>query len=348
MPKDNSTDSYTMEEEVPSPNFKCLDFYQKRKKGKYRLCAAPDTSFAVADTHCHLEMFENPEWTIIRAAFHNVSFLACVLDSTDDGIEGLNKVEDAYAKAEALLPQVLERVSCEGKQAQERVTIKAAEEEPEFCLDKDAICENAQLPKLRYIIGTHPHHAKHFDGAQEKNLYDMLKHKRACCVGEIGLDYHYDLSPRDAQREVFKTQLQIAKELKLPVSLHLREAHSDALEILDEIGFDEYGTLLHCFNLGPEDLKPWLEAGCYIALGGPLTFKNSESTREAAKLIPKDKLLTETDAPFMTPEPLRGDACFPDHVIFNAQMLYDVCGNGESRQTFYSQIYQNALELLDR
>lgn len=304
---------------------------------------APDTSFAVADTHCHLEMLDNPQWAIIRAALHNVGFLACVIDSTDDGVEGLQIVEDAYKLAEELLPEVVERIKLEGKQALDQVVIKQGDT-PDFCLDLNSVVKEPKLPELKYIIGTHPHHAKFWDSKQEKNLREMLKHPRACCVGEIGLDYHYDLSPRQDQVRVFKEQLKIADELDFPVSLHLREAHCEALKIFDEIGFCCAGTLLHCFNLGPDDLKPWLKADCYIALGGPLTFKKSEDTREAVKLIPQDRMLTETDAPFMTPEPLRGDTCFPDHVIFNAQVLCECCSNLESKQKFYSQIYDNAIK----
>lgn len=278
---------------------------------------------------------------------HNVSFIACVIDSTDDGFEGMKIVEEAYAKAEQMLPDVLEQIKNEGRQASDDVVIKAAEQKPEFCLDLDAICEEPKLPRLRYIVGTHPHHAKYWDAKQEKTLLEMAKNEKTSCIGEIGLDYHYDLSPRKDQIEVFKAQLKIAEDLGLPVSLHLREAHDDALKCFDEIGFSSCGTLLHCFNLGPKDLTPWLDADCYIALGGPVTFKKSDETREAVKMIPKNRLLTETDAPFMTPEPLRGDTCFPDHVIYNAKMLYDILGDN-NRQDFYSQIYQNALDLLDR
>ena len=230
------------------------DFYEKRKKGKFRLVQPPDTSFPVADTHCHFEMFEDPAWNFVRCAVHNVNFIACVLDSTDDGAQGMAKVEEAYLGSEALLE--LEA----SKQAEYNNT-----SDPEGAMPP--------TPRLRYIVGTHPHHAKKWDDAQEKNLREMLKNPKVSCVGEIGLDYHYDFSPKKDQIDVFKQQLKIADELGFPVSLHLRESHDDALKIFEEVGFCKHGTLLHCFNLGPEDLKPWVEAGCYIAIGGPVTFK---------------------------------------------------------------------------
>lgn len=340
MSKDNSTDSY-IENEILSPNYFCTDFYKKRKKSKYRLELAPDVSFPVADTHCHIEMFDKPQWTLIRCALHNVSFVACVVDSTDDGYQGINKVEEAYRQAEIMLPDVLERIKNEGKQVSVPVIIRGDVEQPEFCLNLDAVVKEPQLPELCYIVGTHPHYAKDFDSVAENNLYKMLKNPKVRCVGEIGLDYHYDLSPHDVQVKVFKRQLEIANELKLPVALHLRESHEDALKVFEELGFNEYGTLLHCFNLGSKELKPWVDAGCYVALGGPVTFKNSDETRDAVGMIPKDKLLSETDAPFMTPEPLRGDTCFPDHVIFNVAKLCEVTDNKSNKEQFYRQLLEN-------
>lgn len=346
MAKDNTTDSYTMDDEL-SPNFYSVDFYQKRKKGKFRLCLAPKCCFPVADTHCHVEMFERPWWVFIRAAVHNVGFIACVVDSTDDGIEGIKKVDLAYKKASQMLPDIIDQINNSKDNYDDQITIQLGDS-PALCLDKDSICKNPKMPCVRYIVGTHPHYAKNFDEAQEQNLRKMLKNPKVACVGEIGLDFHYDLSPRDLQVEVFKKQLKIADELGFPVSLHLREAHDVALKVFKEIGFSKHGVLLHCFNLGPKELKPWVDAGCYIALGGPLTFKKSFETREAVKMIHQDKLLTETDAPFMTPEPVRGDTCFSDHVIFTADKLCEVLDKYSCKQSFYAQMMDNAQSLLNR
>ena len=178
----------------------------------------------------------------------------------------------------------------------------------------------------------------------------MLKDPRVAALGEIGLDYHYDFSPRDDQREAFRRQLRLAKEAGLPVALHLREAHDEALAIMREEGFPEAGTLLHCFNLDWATLEPWVEAGCYVAFGGALTFKNADDTREAAARVPADRLLTETDAPYMTPEPMRGMTCLPDHVLFTAERLAEACGRapGTQREEFLARLMDNARELLDR
>ena len=201
-------------------------------------------------------------------------------------------------------------------------------------------------------MGCHPHNAKHYDDALEAVLRERLHDARVSALGEIGLDYHYDFSPREDQREAFRRQIRLAKEAGLPVILHMREAHDDGFAILEEEGFPEAGTLLHCFNLDAAEMARWVEAGCFIAFGGPLTFKRADDVREAARLVPVDRLLTETDAPYMTPEPLRGTTCGPEHVIFTAAVLADVRGlEGDrtpARWELMRQTRQNALALLDR
>lgn len=206
------------------------------------------------------------------------------------------------------------------------------------------------MPRVRIAVGCHPHNAKFYNDGLEADLRALLMDPRVSALGEIGLDYHYDFSPRDDQRDAFRRQIRLAKECGLPIALHLREAHDEALAIMREEGFPEAGTLLHCFNLDWATLEPWVEADCYVAFGGALTFKNADDTREAAARVPANRLLTETDAPYMTPEPMRGITCLPDHVLFTAACLAEVrgCEPGTAREAFLAQLMDNARALLDR
>ena len=199
-------------------------------------------------------------------------------------------------------------------------------------------------------MGCHPHNAKFYDDDLERTLLERLADPRVSAVGEIGLDYHYDFSPREDQREAFRRQIRVAKQAGLPVVLHIREAHDDAFAILQEEGFPKAGTLLHCFNLDWAELERWVEAGCHVAFGGPVTFKHADEVRDAAARVPEELLLTETDAPYMTPEPLRGTTCGPEHVVFTAEKLCEVrdLAFGEERETFLRKLLANAYELLDR
>ncbi|WP_428421021.1 TatD family hydrolase [Paraeggerthella hominis] len=206
------------------------------------------------------------------------------------------------------------------------------------------------MPRIRIATGCHPHNARYYDDGLEADLRARLADPRVCAVGEIGLDFHYDFSPREDQRRAFRRQVRLAKEAGLPVVLHVREAHDEALALMREEGFPTAGTLLHCFNLGWDVLEPWVEEGCYVAFGGPLTFKNADDVRDAAPRVPENRLVTETDAPYMTPEPMRGMTCGPEHVIFTAERMAQVrgCEPGQDRATLLERMMKNARDLLDR
>ncbi len=167
-----------------------------------------------------------------------------------------------------------------------------------------------------------------------------------CAIGEIGLDYHYDYSPREVQRDVFRRQLELAHELQLPAVIHLREAHEDGLAILREAGVPAAGCILHCYNLGAEPMRPFVELGCYVSFAGPVTFKKSEEIREATALVPADRILTETDCPFMAPEPFRGRKNEPAYTVFTAARIAEA--RGDSLGDFASAAYANALRVLDQ
>ena len=135
----------------------------------------------------------------------------------------------------------------------------------------------------------------------------------------------------------------------MPVVLRVREAHDEAFELLSEEGFPPAGVLLHCCTIGPDELAPWVEAGCFVAFGGALTFNNGDAVRASAAIVPEDRLLTETDAPYMAPKPFRGSTCEPAHAAFTAERLAEVRGvDGEARAQLLKRIARTTRSLLDR
>ena len=176
-------------------------------------------------------------------------------------------------------------------------------------------------------VGVHPHDAKLYDDAAETHLIELAKREKTIAWGEIGLDYYYDHSPREVQREVFRRQIKTAKELDLPVIIHSREADDETVEILA----DEYKTLgrggvMHCFGGTAEMAQAMLDVGFYISFAGNVTFKKAENLREAAQIVPLDKLLIETDCPFLAPVPNRGKRNEPSFVVHTARFLADFYG----------------------
>ncbi|MCL2818545.1 MAG: TatD family hydrolase [Actinomycetia bacterium] len=176
-------------------------------------------------------------------------------------------------------------------------------------------------PETHIIVGTHPHDAARTDEQAMDDIRRFAQDPRVVGLGEIGLDYHYDHSPRDVQRDIYAQQLQLAHELDLPVCIHLREAHGDGLRILTEQGVPAQGAILHCFGLEYEVAQPFLDLGCYVSFAGPITFKKAAEVRDAAARIPLDRLLSETDSPFLSPEPHRGKKNEPARVRYIVNAL---------------------------
>jgi len=171
------------------------------------------------------------------------------------------------------------------------------------------------------LLGVHPNDAVKWND----NLIDKIKNfistnKKIAGIGEIGLDYHYGKEDATIQREVFIKQLKLANELNLPVCVHDRDAHGETLEILKEHNKNSK-IVMHCFSGSVEFMRECLKMGMYIALGGVVTFKNAQKTHEVAREIPLDRLLLETDAPFLTPEPHRGQENYPAYTKFVAERI---------------------------
>ncbi len=177
-------------------------------------------------------------------------------------------------------------------------------------------------------VGVHPHDAKLYDAAAEAHLIELAKREKVVAWGEIGLDYFYDHSPREVQRDVFRRQIKTAKELNLPVIIHSREADDETVEILTEEYKENLGRggVMHCFGGSAAMAQAMLDVGFYISFAGNVTFKKAENLREAAQIVPLNKLLIETDCPFLAPVPNRGKRNEPAFVVHTAQFLADFYG----------------------
>ncbi len=179
-------------------------------------------------------------------------------------------------------------------------------------------------------VGVHPHDAKLYDETAEGLLLEFVRDRRVVAVGEIGLDYHYDNSPREVQREVFARQLRLAREEGLPVIIHSRDADEETLEILRaEYAGAERGGVMHCFGGGPALAEGALALGFYISFAGNVTFKKADALREVALNIPFDRLLVETDCPYLAPVPHRGRRNEPAYVAATARFLAELRGVGD-------------------
>lgn len=178
-------------------------------------------------------------------------------------------------------------------------------------------------------IGVHPHDAKSFDPAAEKRLIDLAKSSRKVVAwGEIGLDFYYDHSPRPLQAQVFRRQIHIARDLNLPIIIHSRDADEETVRILtEECGNEDFrGGIMHCFGGSAAMAEDLMKIGFLISFAGNVTFKKAGNLRDAARAVPLERLLIETDCPFLTPVPFRGRRNEPMYVVETARFLADFYG----------------------
>jgi TatD DNase family protein len=217
-------------------------------------------------------------------------------------------------------------------------------DEEEYELDREKVLERARGAGVVYInnvgynlessrraitlaenndmvyasVGFHPHNAGEAGPDYLNELKLMAAHPRVVALGEIGLDYYRDLSPRELQRKVFREQLKLARELSLPVIIHDRDAHGDLMDILRELGVGTAGGVMHCYSGSWEMAQELLTMGFYISFAGPVTYQNSSRLKDVAGRVPIDRLLIETDAPYLSPAPHRGKRNEPSYIAFTA------------------------------
>jgi TatD DNase family protein len=182
-------------------------------------------------------------------------------------------------------------------------------------------------PAFYATVGIHPHDAAKAGPGDFRRLSDLLSHPKALAVGEIGLDYHYDFSPREVQKSAFMEQMGIAAAAKKPIIIHTREAWDDTLALIEQHWTPHsIGGIMHCFSGGPEEARRALDLGFYLSFGGIVTFPKALAVQEAAKTTPRDRILIETDAPYLAPVPKRGKRNEPALMVHTARKLAELRG----------------------
>ena len=205
---------------------------------------------------------------------------------------------------------------------------------------RDALALAEKYPFFWCSVGIHPHEAEDAPADYLDQLKELVKNPRVRAIGEIGLDFHYDFSPRDIQHRVFEEQLILAKELDMPVIIHDREAHGETMELLTK--YRPKGVV-HCFSGSAEMAGQVAELGMYVGFTGTVTFKNARKPLEAVAAVPADRLLIETDCPYMAPEPLRGRRCDSSMLPYTAAAMAAV--RGITPQQLVDLTAQNACRL---
>ena len=183
-----------------------------------------------------------------------------------------------------------------------------------------------KYPFIYAAVGVHPEECQNLTDLDIEKLKEFVGHKKVCAIGEIGLDYHYDDVEKAIQQKWFDRQLSLAEEVNLPVIIHDREAHADCIEILKKHDINRIGGVLHCYSGSPEMAKELLPTGIYFGFGGTLTFKNAKKVRLSAEAIPLDRILLETDCPYLAPEQVRGKRNSSLFMHYVAEKLAEIKG----------------------
>jgi TatD DNase family protein len=195
-----------------------------------------------------------------------------------------------------------------------------------LALAREAVELAERRPDVVATVGVHPHDASSWDDVLEAELEALAARPRVVAVGEVGLDYHYEHSPREKQRSVFARAIALAKRVKKPLVIHTRSAPEDTLDVLAAEGARDAGGIIHCFSEDRAFATRALELGFYLSFSGILTFKNARAVHEVAAWAPQDRLLVETDSPYLAPVPLRGKKCEPAFVTHTVARLAELRG----------------------
>jgi TatD DNase family protein len=188
-----------------------------------------------------------------------------------------------------------------------------------------AVALAERFDNMYATLGIHPHYAKDVTAGDVEAFRELARSPKVVAVGETGLDFHYNLSKQEAQKDIFRKELQIASELQLPVVIHSRNAYNETVEILDEFLPKLKKVVIHCFTYSPQEAISFLDRGCWISFTGVITFKSAELCRESAKVVPVNRLMIETDSPYMSPEPMRKQkVCEPALLVHTARRVAEI------------------------
>ena len=241
---------------------------------------------------------------------------------------------------EKLLPRVEEVINDAKEAGVDRFLVVGWDKESSLC----AIRLAEQYDCVYAAIGFHPENIFDMQDGDFEELMKNINHPKVVAVGEIGLDYYWEKDPekREIQKEWFIKQIEFANEHHLPISVHNRDAFNDCLSILKEHK-PLYGGVMHCYSGSVESLKDVLDLGMYIGLGGPVTFTNAKTPKEVAEVVPLDKLVVETDCPYLSPHPLRGTVNEPKNLRWIIDEITRL--KGMSKKHLMDVVYSNSLEL---
>ncbi len=195
----------------------------------------------------------------------------------------------------------------------------------------DAVAIADAHPFIFATVGMHPHNASVVDETIVTQLRQLAANPKVVAIGETGLDYYYDHSPRPVQQAIFRRFIHFARELGLPLSIHLRDAYADAVEILRDEKAQDVGGVIHCFSSDRPVARQLLDLNFDLSFSGTVTFKNAEELREVARMVPADRFMVETDAPFLAPIPFRGKRNEPAYVVHTAATIAEVRGEAPSK-----------------
>lgn len=246
----------------------------------------------------------------------------------------------AHLNSEKFLDVVEETIAKAHKAGVEKIVVVGFDRET----NRNAVKLAEQYENIFAVVGWHPVDAIDFTEEDLQEVEKLASHEKVVAIGETGLDYYWDKSPKEVQKEVFRKQIRLAKRHELPIVIHNRDATEDLIKILEEESASEVGGIMHCFSGSVETAKKCIDMNLHISFAGPVTFKNAKQPKEVALEVPLDKILIETDCPYLAPHPHRGKQNEPAYVSLIAEEIAVI--KGVTYEEVAKATTENAIKLL--